>query len=135
MNISVKKTIDANVWDVFKMNTMGNYHDLHLKIDIFLLADAFEKFINTCLEYYGLDPCRYFSRPGLSWDAMLKMTCIELELIPDIDMHLFIQKGVKGSISYIAKRFSRANIKYMQSYDANNPSRFITYLDANSFYG
>ena len=82
---------------------MGNYHDLHLKIDIFLLADAFEKFINTCLEYYGLDPCRYFSRPGLSWDAMLKMTWIELELIPDIDMHLFIQKGVKGGISYIAK--------------------------------
>ena len=99
----MKKTIDVNVWDVFKMNTMGNYHDLHLKIDIFLLADAFEKFINTCLEYYGLDPCRYFSRPGLSWDAMLKMTWIELELIPDIDMHLFIQKGVKGGISYIAK--------------------------------
>ena len=99
----MKKTIDVNVWDVFKMNTMGNYHDLHLKIDIFVLADAFEKFINTCLEYYGLDPCRYFSRPGLSWDAMLKMTWIELELIPDIDMHLFIQKGVKGGISYIAK--------------------------------
>ena len=53
---------------------MGNYHDLYLKTDNLLLADAFAKFINTCLGYYGLDPCHYFSSPGLSWDAMLKMT-------------------------------------------------------------
>ena len=121
-----------NVWNVFKMNTIGNYHDLYLKIDILFLADAFEKFINTCLEYYGLDPCRYFSRPRLSWDAMHKMTGIELQLI---DMHLFLKKGMKGGISYIAKRFSKTNNKYMQSYDANKPSRFITYLDVNNFYG
>ena len=54
------------------MNTMGDYHDLYLKADILLLADVFEKFISTCLDYYGLDPCHYFSSPGLSWDAMLK---------------------------------------------------------------
>ena len=122
----------VNVWNVFKMNTIGNYHDLYLKIDILFLTDAFEKFINTCLEYYGLDPCRCFSRPRLSWDAMLKMTGIELQLI---DMHLFLKKGMKGGISYIAKRFSKTSNKYMQSYDANKPSRFITYLDANNFYG
>ena len=63
------------------MNTMGNYHDLHLKTDVLLLADVFEKFINTCLEHYGVDPCHYFSIPGLSWDAILKMTGIESELI------------------------------------------------------
>ena len=84
------KAID--VWNVFKMNTMGDYHDLYLKADVSLLADVFEKFINTCLDYYGLDPCHYFSSPGLSWDAMLKMIKIELDLISDIHMHLFIEK-------------------------------------------
>ena len=56
----------VNIWNAFKMNTMGDYH--HLCFD--------EKFINTCLEYYGLDPCHCFSSPGLSWDAMLKITKI-----------------------------------------------------------
>ena len=59
------------------MNTMGGYHNLYWKADISLLADVFEKLINTCLEYYGLDPFHYFSSPGLSWDGMLKITDIE----------------------------------------------------------
>ena len=63
---------------------MSDYHDLYLKTDVFLLDDIFEKLINTCVEYYGLDPCHYISSPGLSWDAMLKMTGIELDLISDI---------------------------------------------------
>ena len=114
---------------------MGDYHDLYLKTDVLLLADAFEKFISTCLEYYRLDPCHYFSSPGLSWDAMLKMTVIELELITDIDMDLFIQKGMRGGISYIAKRYSKASNKDMRSNDAKKPSKFITYLDENNLYG
>ena len=81
-----------------------------------LLCDVFEKFINTCLNYYGLDPCHYFSSPGLSWDAMLKMTGIELELINDTDMHLFIKKGMRSAISYIAKRLSKANNKHVKNY-------------------
>ena len=93
------------------MNTIGDYHDLYLKTDILLLADVFEKFINTCLEYYKLDPCHYFSNPGLSWDAMLKMTEIELKLISDIEIYLFIEKGMRRGISHIGKRFSRANNK------------------------
>ena len=67
----------------------------------------FEKFIKTWIDYYGLDPCHYFSSPVLSWDAILKMTKIELDLISDIDMHLFIEKGMRGGISYIAKRYSK----------------------------
>ena len=62
---------------MFRMSAMGDYHDLYLKTDVLLLADVFEKFISTCLEYYKLDPCHYFSGPGLSWDAILKMTKIE----------------------------------------------------------
>ena len=91
--ISGKKYLHAvDVWDAFKMDTMGDYHDLYLKTDILLLADIFEKFINTCLEYYELDRCHYFSSPGLSWDAMIKMTKIELELISDVDMYSLLKK-------------------------------------------
>ena len=72
---------------------MGDYHDpYHLKTDILLLADIFEKFINTCLDYYELDRCHYFSSPGLNWDAMIKVTNIELELISDVDMYLLSKK-------------------------------------------
>ena len=124
-----------NIWIVFKMNTVGDYHDLYLKTDVLLLIDVFEKFINTCLDYYGLDPFHYFSSPGLSWDAMLKMTRIELELISDIDMDLFIEKGMRGGISYIVKRHNKANNKYMECYDSGQESKYITYLDANNLHG
>ena len=56
-----------------------------------------------CLKFYGLDPCHYFSSRGLIWDAMLKMAGIELEKISDIDKYLFIEKGLRGGISYISK--------------------------------
>ena len=67
-----------NVWKTFKLRNMGEYHDLYLKSDVLLLADIFENFRKTCLEYYRLDPCHYFTSPGLSWDAMLKMTDIRV---------------------------------------------------------
>ena len=71
-----------------------------------LLADVYEKFIDTCLRYYGLDPCHYFNSPGLSWDTMLKMTDTKLEKISDINKYLFIEKGLTGGISYIAKKYA-----------------------------
>ena len=92
-------------------------------------------FINTCLKYYGLGPCVSLSSLGLSWDATLKMTKIELEPISNIDVHYFIEKGMIGGISYIPKRHSKANNKYMKSYDRNKPSIYIPYLDANNLYG
>ena len=117
------------------MSTMGDYCDLYLKIDVLLLVDVFEKFINTCLDYYGLDPCHYFSSPGLSWDAMSKMTGVELEVISDIDMHLFIEKGMRGGISYIAKRHSKAKNKHIKSSDSTEESVYIIYLNAKNLYG
>ena len=95
----------------------------------------FEKFISTCLKYYELDPCHYFSPPGLSWDAMLKMADEKLEKISDIDKYLFIEKGSRGGISYISKRYAKANNKYMSDYDLEKPSIFVTYLDKNNLYG
>ena len=123
------------VWETFMLKTMGEYHDLYLKSDILLLADVFENFRRTCLEYYKLDPCHYFTSPGLSWDAMLKMTDIKLELMVDIDMFQFIEKGMRGGISYIANRYGKANNKYMKEYDEKAPSKYIMYLDANNLYG
>ena len=117
------------------MNTMGDYHDLYLKTNVLLLADIFGKFVSTCLDYYGLDPCQYFGSPGLSWDAMLKMTRIELDLTSDIDMHLFIEKGMRGGISFISKRHSKANNRYMEYYDSSKKSKYITCLDTNNLYG
>ena len=81
-----------NVWKKFKTKTVKNYHDLYLKCDVSLLADVFEKFRNKSLKNYGLCPIHYFSALVLSWDAILKMTKMELELIPYPDIYLFFKK-------------------------------------------
>ena len=114
---------------------MGDYHDHYFKKDVLLLADVFEKFIDTSLKHYRLDPCHYFSSPGLSWDATLKMTNIELEKISDIDKYLFIEKVLRGGISYIAKRYAKASNKYLNEYDPKKSPTFISYLDMNNLYG
>ena len=124
-----------NVWKTFNLNNMGDYHNLYLSSDVLLLTDVFENFRKTCLEYYKLDPCHYFTSPGLSWDAMLKMTDIKLELMTYVDMFQFIEKGLRGGISYIANRYGKANNKYMKEYDEKAPSKYIMYLDANNLYG
>ena len=123
------------VWNTFMIKTMGEYHDLYLVSDVLLLTDVFENFRKTCMQYYKLDPCHYFTSPDLSWDAMLKMTNIKLELMTDIDMFQFIEKGMRGGVSYIANRYGNANNKYMKEYNEKAPSKYIMYLDANNLYG
>ena len=66
---------------------------------------------------------------------MLKMTGIELEKISDTDKYLFIERGTRGGVSYITKRYAKANNKYINDYNAEEPSTFITYLDKNNLYG
>ena len=135
-HISVKDYLTCEkIWDKFEMKNMGDYHDHYLKKDVLLSVDVFENFIAMCLKFYGLDPCHYFSSPGLSWDAMLKMTDVKLEKISDIDKYLFIEKGLRGGISYIAKRYAKANNKYMNDYDPKNLSAFTSYLYMNNLYG
>ena len=119
----------------FEFKTFRDFHNHYLKKDVLLLTDVFENFISTSLKYYNLDPCHYFSAPGLSWDAILKMTKVELEKISDADMHLFIEKGMRGGISYINKRFRKANNEYCPDYDRTKPEKYITYLHINNLYG
>ena len=100
--------------------TLGDYHDVCLKTDILLLADSFEKFRDRSMHHYDLDPAHYFPLPGISWDALLKKTKIEVELLTDIDMHLFMKKSLRGGISIVSKRFSKANHSCPQ-YDSSKP--------------
>ena len=123
------------VWKTFKIKTMSEYHNLYLGSDVLLLTDVFKNFRKTCMQYYKLDPCHYFTSAGLSWHAMLKMTNIKLELMTDIDMFQFIKKGMHGGVSYIANQYGNANNKYMKEYDEKAPSKHIMHLDANNLYG
>ena len=78
------------VWDAFGCTTLGDYHDLYLRTNVLLFADVFENFRKMCLQRYRLDPAHYYMSPGLSWYALLKHTGVDLELLTDNDMHLFI---------------------------------------------
>ena len=124
-----------NVWNTFKCQTIRDYHDLYLKSDVLLLADVFENFRKTCLKHYKLDPAHYYTSPGLAWDACLKETGQQLELLHDYDMLMMFERGIRGGMTHISKRYSEANNKYMQNYDPDKPSKFIQYLDANNLYG
>ena len=88
-----------------------------------------------CLKFYKLDPCYYFSSPGLSWDAMLKMIEIKLDQIPGIHIYLYVENRLRGGISYICKRSSEANNKYIKNNDPTKPSKYVTFLDENNLYG
>ena len=125
-----------NVWDVFNMKTFKDYHELYNETDVLLLADVFENFRNICLENYKLDPAHYLTAPGLAWDACLKMTGVNLELLADIDMLLMVERGIRGGISMISNRYGEANNKYMEgSFNKSKPSKYIQFIDANNLYG
>ena len=108
---------------------------LNVRTDVNLLADVFENFRNICLQQYKLDPANYYTNPGLSWDALLKRTHTNLELLTDYDMHLLFEKGLRGGISMASKRYAKANNPLIESYNPpNEKNSFIMYLDANHLY-
>ena len=124
-----------NVWNSFNMETMKDYHKLYNDSDALLLVDVFENFRDICSKIYGLDPVHYYTAPGLAWDACLKMTGINLELLNDVDMLLMFEKGIRGGISIISNRYGEANNKYMKCFNKNKLLKFLMYLDANNLYG
>jgi hypothetical protein len=111
--------------------------DRYLKMDVLLLADVFESFRKVSHENYGLDPAWYYTAPGLTYDAALKITEVELELLSDPDMALMIGSSIRGGICMVSKRYSKANNKYLKGkvHDKTKPSTYIPYLDANNLYG
>ena len=122
------------VWKAFNCKTMKDYHDLYLKTDVLLLADIMTEFRRVCKEVYELDALHYYTAPGLAWDAMLKITEVEIDLISDPDMYLMVEKGIRGGISTIMKRDAKANNKYTKGYDKDQMSVYIPYLDVNNLY-
>ena len=124
-----------NVWKTFNMKTMRDYHDLYLKSDVLLLSDVIENFRDVCLDNYHLDPAFYYTAPGLAWDACLKITKVELELLSDYEMLMMVEKGIRGGVSMISTRYGKANNPYMKDYDPDKPKKYISYLDANNLYG
>ena len=123
------------VWKTCKIKSLKDYLDIYNKTDVLILADVFEKFRDVCLKNYGLDPVYYYTAPGLAWDAMLKMTKINLELLSDVDKLLMIEKGIRGGISIISNRYGKANNKYMKDYNKKEASKYLMYVDANNLYG
>ena len=124
------------IWKHFDIKNMGEYHDLYLKTDVLLLTDVFENFRDMCLSYYGLDPVYYYTLPNFAFDAMLKLTGIEIDLVYDQEMYEMIEAGLRGGMTQTTCKKVEANNKYMGSdYDKNKASSYINYLDANNLYG
>ena len=114
---------------------MGDYHDLYVQSDTLLLADVFENFRKACIKTYELHPAHFISLPGFAWQACLKKTGVELELLTDYDMMLMIEECIRGGICQSAHCYAKANNRYMKDYDESKESSYIQYLDANNLYG
>ena len=100
-----------------------------------MLADVFETIRNMCIKVYELDPAQFLSAPGLAWQACLKKTKVQLELLTDVDMLLMVEKGIRGGIYHAMHRYAKANKKYMKDYNKNEEGSFLECLDANNLYG
>ena len=88
---------------------------MHVQSDTLLLADVFENFRRKCIEIYELDPSHFLSAPGLTWQACLKKTEVELVLLTNTDMLLMVEKGIQGGICHAIHRYAKANNKYMKN--------------------
>ena len=124
-----------NVFNGFKLGNLGDYYDLFVQSDTLLLADVLNNFRDMCIKEYELDHAHFLSLPGLAWQAFLKKTNIELELLTDYDMLLMVEEGIRGGIYHSIHRYAKANNKYMKNYNNNEESSYIQYLDVNNLYG
>ena len=118
------KEYDHEIWNENKKD----YDESYLKCEVLLLVDVFEKFRNNSLKNYGLCPSHYLSAPVLSWDPMLKMPKIKLELISDPHIYIFLENGTRGGISYICNRYSKANNKYLKYCDPKQESKHFFFF-------
>ena len=115
-----------------KIKIFGEYHDLYVQSNTFLLADVFENCRNISLEIYELDPAKFLLAPGLAWQAALKETTVKLDLLADFDILLMVEKG---GICHSIYRYTKASDKYMKYDDKNKNSIYLQYWDVNNLYG
>ena len=101
------------IYKEFKMNNLGDYHDLYVRNDTLLLANTFKNFRNKCIEIYEMDPAHFLSAPGLAWQVCLKKTEIKLELLTDFNMLLMVQKSIRRGLCHAKHRYAKANNKYI----------------------
>ncbi|KAJ8915891.1 hypothetical protein NQ315_015504 [Exocentrus adspersus] len=137
----------VNVWNAFKCYTLAEYSDIYLKTDVLLLADVFEAFRKVCQDTYQLNPCQFYTLPGLSWAAMMKYTKVKLELLTDIDMLHFIRRSIRSGVAGCIQRHATANNPYIPArellnedfahltYNPEEDMRYLLYVDANNLYG
>ena len=111
------------VWEVFEIKNLGEYHDLYVQSDTLLLVDIFENFIDKCIEIYELDGAHFLSSPGLAWQACLKRTKVNLELLTDIDMLFLVEKEITSGICQAIHGDAEANNKYMKNRIISNVFR------------
>ncbi|KAL4153747.1 hypothetical protein QTP88_001580 [Uroleucon formosanum] len=123
------------VWRRFECQTLGDYSDLYLKVDVLLLADVFENFRDLCMKTYNLDPAFYYTAPSFSFDSMLKYTSIKLGLLTDYDMLLYIEKGIRGGLVQAIMRYAKANNPKVPDYDETKEKSWVIYQDCNNLYG
>ena len=124
-----------NMFKRYKLENLGDYHDLYVQSDTLLLADVINNFRDMCIKEYELDPAHFLSLPGLAWQACLMKTNIELELLTNYDMLLMVEEGIREGICHPIHRHAKANNKYMKNYNNNEESSYILYLGANNLYG
>ena len=120
------------VWDAFHCTSMGDYSDVYLKVDVVLLADIFENFRNLCLQVYKLDTAWLYSAPGLAWNAMLKLTGVEIELLDDYDKYLFCEAGIRGGYCCASERYAKANNHELSDYNPDQEENYLLYTDTNT---
>ena len=107
------------------MKTLGDYHDLYLLSDVLLLADVITAFREMCINHYNIDPLHSYTAPGFAWQAALKMTDVNLDLLSDNDMYLFCEQGIRGGVSVISQRFAESNALENNDSEKNH----LIYLD------
>ena len=133
------------VLEEFGIHNLGNYHDLYLRTDVVLQANVYDAFRDTCLKHYKLDPAHFYTSPGLAWKACLKRTGIRLELLTNPDMLLMFERGIRGGITQVVRKYAVANNKYMGDrfdpksessfkFDPNKDTTYLQYLDANNIW-
>lgn len=128
------------VWKETNCVKFEDYHNVYLLTDVSLLADVFETFRTLMMEKHGVDPAHYLTTPGMSWDAMLQLTGVELELMTEMDMQLFVEKGIRGGITQVSHRCAVANNPEAEAsggpeYDSSKQRTYLAYQDMNNLYG